>query len=133
MINSNIAFLDENLSVKAIDERYAVITYFFNSVAYRNPLGNLFKLLKDHGLCFEGERCEVYDDPTEYPDEDPFEVRFRVPHLRGEPFSTVYVTWEQFFDLLRLFAKSHLHKHPEDEAELRQMFEENGVAFEIKE
>ncbi len=127
---SKLVFLDEKLQIKRMTDEFWPIELFFITLEYRDTLKRLSNLLDMHGLGFDTISCDVYNPPDD-PDIEPYEVSFRISHWGDEPDEVAYVTWEQFHDLLRLFAKSHIHKHPKDEAKLRQMFEEKGVAFEI--
>ncbi len=121
---SDLVFLDEHFDLKRMTDESWPIEFFFFSVAEREPLKKLATLLEIHELNFEGVRCELYDPGY---DDIPYNgVRFRLPYWGNESGGEAYVSIEQFYDLLRLFVKSHLHKHPEDEAELRKMFEERG-------
>ncbi len=130
---SELVFLNERFEVKRIRDEFWPIEFFFLSLLERpDSKKRLADLLERQGFGFEMVSCIAYD-PTEDPDEEPFEVRFRISHWGGDPDEMAYVTWEQFYDLLHLAAKSHLHRHPEDEAELRRMFKEKGVAFDMKE
>jgi hypothetical protein len=121
--------LDENFKIVVAQEGqgFEIVADFFSHVLHRDTVRTLRSMLENKGVGFETDSCEMELDPGE----EPFEgVKFQTYRWWLEDSQEILISIEDFKEVMRVVAKSHLHSTPEDEVKLKKLLRHHEIEFE---